>query len=66
MKHTRVCLPGRAGSSGPGDREKRRDYESKGPGLSERQATTGGQLFVFGQQRGGRRREQRRPADRHV
>lgn len=36
------------GSSGPGQCEKRRDYESKGPGTSERQETTSRQLFVFG------------------
>jgi len=41
------CSPD-TGSSSPGECQKRCDYESKGPGTSERQETTGGQLFVFG------------------
>lgn len=54
------------GSSGPGKCEKRRDYKSQGLSTSKRQETTGGKLFMFGQQRGRRRREQRRPTNSHV
>lgn len=61
-----VFFPFTAGSSGPGKCEKRRDFESKRHGTSERQETPCGQLFVSGQQRGGRRREQRGPSDSHV